>query len=225
MQYGKAVVGCRTGGVPEVVAHGVQGLLVTPDTPAELRDALVQLMQDNQLRERMGKAGIQRIQERDNYQTMAVNLEKLYQSLIEAKGEEYKARRKHLWPRGLPLLASDNSIRWSGPWELREVTPNQIYCKGIPGASLEFKARGGSRLELTALCHSYSGLLEVSVNGRVYQYVDLYSSNQELSYRKQIQLPYQEQGSLAVKLQVHTERNPQSFGAQVWLSQVQAVLT
>ncbi len=224
MQYGKAVVGCRTGGIPEVVAHGVEGLLVTPDVPDELRDALAQLMQDKQLREHMGKAGKQRIKERDNYQTMAVQLEKVYQSLIETKGEEYRARRKHSWPRELPLLASDNSVSWSGPWELCEATPNQIYCKGIPGASLEFKAREGSRLELTVLRDSHSGLLEVSVNGRVYQYIDLYSSNQELSYRKQIQLPDQEQGSLAVKLQVHTERNPQSFGAQVWLRQVQAVL-
>ena len=28
MQYGKAVVGCSTGGVPEVVEDGVEGLLV-----------------------------------------------------------------------------------------------------------------------------------------------------------------------------------------------------
>lgn len=224
MQYGKAVVGCRTGGVPEVVAHGVEGLLVTPDSPHELCAALAQLMQDDGLRASMGKAGQQRIQERDNYRTMAIHLEKVYQSLKEVKGEEYKARRERSWPRELPLLSSGNLIQWSGPWELLEAAPGQMYCKGIPGASLEFKARESSLLDLTALCHHQGGLLEVSINGAVYQYVDFYSPNEELDRRIQIQMPEEKRGSLAVKLRVHPERNPQSFGTDVCLRRVKAVL-
>jgi glycogen synthase len=224
MQYGKAVVGCRTGGIPEVVAHGVEGLLVTPDSPLELRDALAQLMQDQALRESMGKAGKHRIRERDNYQTMALHLEKVYMSLIAAKGDEYQARRKGLWPRALPLLESGHGVRWSGPWELHKTAANQFFCKGAPGASLEFEAQTGSRLEVAARRHPNSGLVKVCVNGRTHRYLDLYSPREDLEYRKEIQFPNQEQGPLEVKLQVHSERNPQSYGTEIWLREVQAVM-
>ena len=41
-----AVVASRVGGIPEVVADGVTGLLVPPDDPASLADALNALVRD-----------------------------------------------------------------------------------------------------------------------------------------------------------------------------------
>jgi hypothetical protein len=86
MQYGKAVVGCRTGGVPEVVADGVEGLLVTPDCPPELHNALARLMGDAALRETMGAAGLERVHHKQNYRTMAVALEQVYIETIARTG-------------------------------------------------------------------------------------------------------------------------------------------
>ncbi|MBK8822557.1 MAG: glycosyltransferase family 4 protein [Anaerolineales bacterium] len=97
MQYGKPVVGCLTGGIPEVVEQGVEGLLVPPDQPEALGAALARLMQDDELRLRMGNAARARIHERDNYQTMAARLEEVYRRVIVKKGAQYKARRKALW--------------------------------------------------------------------------------------------------------------------------------
>ncbi|MBK9206863.1 MAG: glycosyltransferase family 4 protein [Anaerolineales bacterium] len=97
MQYGKPVVGCLTGGIPEVVEHGVEGLLVPPDQPEALGAALARLMQDDELRLRMGNAARARIHERDNYQTMAARLEEVYRRVIVKKGAQYKARRKAIW--------------------------------------------------------------------------------------------------------------------------------
>lgn len=87
MQYGKPVIGCATGGVPEVVAHGVEGLLVAPDDPAALRSAMECLMSDEALRVRMGQAGRERVVQKQNYRTMAEALEQVYYLTIEQSGK------------------------------------------------------------------------------------------------------------------------------------------
>ncbi len=97
MQYGKPVVGCLTGGIPEVVEHGVEGLLVPPDHPEELYAALARLMQDDDLRIRMGHAAQERIILRDNYLSMSIRLEQVYRQVIQQKASEYRARRQTLW--------------------------------------------------------------------------------------------------------------------------------
>jgi glycosyltransferase involved in cell wall biosynthesis len=56
MRWGKPVVGCRTGGVPEVVRDGETGLLVPPGDPAALEAALARLLDDAELRARLGTA-------------------------------------------------------------------------------------------------------------------------------------------------------------------------
>jgi glycogen synthase len=86
MQYGKAVVGCRTGGVPEVVADGVEGVLVAPDCPPELHAALARLMGDETLRHALGAAGMRRVQQGQNYRTMAAALEQVYSETIARGG-------------------------------------------------------------------------------------------------------------------------------------------
>jgi glycosyltransferase involved in cell wall biosynthesis len=62
MAAGKAVVASRVGGVPEVVLPGQTGLLVPPEDASALSEAIVKLMVDVKLRERLGEAGRKRIQ-------------------------------------------------------------------------------------------------------------------------------------------------------------------
>ena len=54
---GRVVVGARAGGIPDVVQDGETGLLVDPDSPAEIADALVRLLSDRGLAERLGAGG------------------------------------------------------------------------------------------------------------------------------------------------------------------------
>jgi len=51
---GRAVVGTRAGSIPDLVADGVSGLLVEPDEPAALADALVRVLSDRALAWRLG---------------------------------------------------------------------------------------------------------------------------------------------------------------------------
>jgi glycosyltransferase involved in cell wall biosynthesis len=54
---GRAVVGARAGGIPDVVADGETGLLVDPDRPDEIADALARVLTDRELAERLGEGG------------------------------------------------------------------------------------------------------------------------------------------------------------------------
>ena len=53
------MVATNVGGIPDMVRDGETGLLIPPNDPASLRDALQRLMTDPDLRERLGKAGKQ----------------------------------------------------------------------------------------------------------------------------------------------------------------------
>ena len=64
MAASRPVVATAAGGIPEAVEHGVTGLVVPPQHPAELADAILALLKDPELRARMGAAGLARARER-----------------------------------------------------------------------------------------------------------------------------------------------------------------
>jgi glycosyltransferase involved in cell wall biosynthesis len=62
MALSKATVASNTGGIPEVVAHGETGLLVAPRDHHALAAAIAQLLRDHERRDRLGRAGLERVQ-------------------------------------------------------------------------------------------------------------------------------------------------------------------
>lgn len=57
MMFGKPSIGTRVGGIEEVIADGETGLLVPPDDPPALAEAIRRLAEDASMRRRMGAAG------------------------------------------------------------------------------------------------------------------------------------------------------------------------
>ena len=57
MAAGKPVVATRVGGVPEIVAEGTNGLLVAPESPEEMGEAIFKLLRDRNLGLKMGACG------------------------------------------------------------------------------------------------------------------------------------------------------------------------
>lgn len=68
---GKPVVGCRAGGMPEIIEDGGNGFMVTPSDVTGLSIALDRLICDPSLRERMGARGREIFLERFTAERMA----------------------------------------------------------------------------------------------------------------------------------------------------------
>ena len=71
---GTAVLAGRSGGVEDAVVDGHSGILVDPENPAEVAAALVRLLQDDDLRRRLGAEGRSRVREKFNRQLLAKRL-------------------------------------------------------------------------------------------------------------------------------------------------------
>jgi glycosyltransferase involved in cell wall biosynthesis len=78
MREGKPVIGCKAGGIPEVVSHGVNGLLVEPGDIQQLSDAILQLATNRALRQHMGDAGKRLFEEKFTAHRMAEESLALY---------------------------------------------------------------------------------------------------------------------------------------------------
>jgi glycosyltransferase involved in cell wall biosynthesis len=81
MASGVPVVATRVGGVPEVVEDGVTGLLVPVDDPGHLASALSCLLEDTNLRMRMGQAGQKRAESRYNWAHNVSQMVSIYEGL------------------------------------------------------------------------------------------------------------------------------------------------
>jgi len=80
-----AVVASRVGGIPEVVADGVTGLLVPPDDPASLADALNALVRDPGRAAAMGQAGRERALNEFSWDAVAAQTAALYAELAQSQ--------------------------------------------------------------------------------------------------------------------------------------------
>ncbi len=67
MAAGRAVVGTAVGGIPEIISHGDNGLLVEQDDAVGLASALRALLANPDARYRMGQRGRRRIMENHNW--------------------------------------------------------------------------------------------------------------------------------------------------------------
>jgi starch synthase len=82
MACGTAVVGSRTGGIPEVVADGETGLLVPPGEPEPLGEALNTLIRDPGRAAAMGQAGRRRAVAEFGWAAIAAQTAALYAELV-----------------------------------------------------------------------------------------------------------------------------------------------
>ncbi|MBC7542430.1 MAG: glycosyltransferase [Candidatus Sericytochromatia bacterium] len=90
---GRPVVATSVGGLPETVADGVSGLLVTPEDPVALALALARLLQDADLRERLGKAGRERAVRLFDWHRTAAQMADVYDTCPKTQGAQKDGER------------------------------------------------------------------------------------------------------------------------------------
>ncbi|HVB34904.1 MAG TPA: glycosyltransferase family 4 protein [Patescibacteria group bacterium] len=82
MAAGLPVVATRSGGIPEIVEHEKTGLLVERGDPSSMADAILRLLEDDDLRRSMGRAGRQRVLQHFTWDKTTHNLADLYSELL-----------------------------------------------------------------------------------------------------------------------------------------------
>jgi glycosyltransferase involved in cell wall biosynthesis len=82
MAAGAPVVATAVSGIPELVEHEVNGLLVAPDDPHALADALMRLHEDRDLAARVAEAGRRTVQERFDGDRHARKLATLFEAAL-----------------------------------------------------------------------------------------------------------------------------------------------
>lgn len=80
------VVATEAGGIPEIIRSGENGLLVTPEDPRALADAVLTLLENPALRERLTQAGYRTVTERFPLVRHAREMEKCYRALVGRTG-------------------------------------------------------------------------------------------------------------------------------------------
>jgi glycosyltransferase involved in cell wall biosynthesis len=82
MAAGKPIVATRAGGTPELIRDGEEGLLVPVDDHAALAAAIVRLLQDPELAQRLGARARERQQARYSVEAAAANIRALYDASL-----------------------------------------------------------------------------------------------------------------------------------------------
>jgi glycogen(starch) synthase len=82
--YGVPVIGCRAGGVPEVIDDSQDGLLVPFGDPGALALAVESLLADRDLRREMGKRGRSKIEAHFTWDRIYEGLGGIYEGLVAA---------------------------------------------------------------------------------------------------------------------------------------------
>ncbi len=82
MAAGRAVVGTRSGGVPELINDGVDGILVPPGDPHILAENLLALEQDAGLRGRLGSRARQKAMNQFGLNRHVRRMEQVYWEVL-----------------------------------------------------------------------------------------------------------------------------------------------
>jgi glycosyltransferase involved in cell wall biosynthesis len=79
------VIATRVGGNPELVVDGETGILVPPENPEALAQAIMKFAGDSELREKMGRAARERYEQNFTIEKMTAQVEALYRELAGSR--------------------------------------------------------------------------------------------------------------------------------------------
>jgi phosphatidylinositol alpha-1,6-mannosyltransferase len=81
----KPVIGGRSGGIPDAIVDGITGLLVDPQDPADIADALARLLVDKDLAIRLGRQGRSRVVRDFNWTRVGDRVQGILETIVWEK--------------------------------------------------------------------------------------------------------------------------------------------
>ena len=87
--FKKPVISTNSHGIPYTVQNNKNGILVEPENPEELSNAIIKLLDNPSLRDNLGSAGYDFVQKECNCISMAKNHLKLYQNILDNIQNKY----------------------------------------------------------------------------------------------------------------------------------------
>jgi glycosyltransferase involved in cell wall biosynthesis len=93
MASGLPIVASRVGGIPELVDSGIDGVLVEPNDPAALADAVIDLMDRPEWARVLGRAARERAEDRHGFDRMVARFERLYLTALGQQALAFDALR------------------------------------------------------------------------------------------------------------------------------------
>jgi len=91
MACGKPVIATNVGGIPEVVKHKINGLLVKPGNVSELKNALLYILENKNEAKRMGNNAAKYVAENYSVEAVVERMERIYKEVIS----NYRGNRRH----------------------------------------------------------------------------------------------------------------------------------
>ena len=83
--FKKPVISTNSHGIPYTVQNNKNGILVEPENSLELSNAIMKLLNDSELRKKLGLSGYNFVNEECNCVSMAKNSLKLYEDILEER--------------------------------------------------------------------------------------------------------------------------------------------
>lgn len=96
-------IGCNALGAKELIVDGVTGILVPPNSPPDIANAFIKLIEDPELRHRMGKAGRRHVLANFDSKIWAAHL---YQYLFKKLPPDYRPPSDEVASVAVPVTAS-----------------------------------------------------------------------------------------------------------------------
>jgi len=88
--FKRPVISTNSHGIPYTVQDNKNGILVEPENSKQLADAITKLLNDSDLREKLGLEGYNFVHNECNCVSMAKNVLKIYEKILENNQNKYK---------------------------------------------------------------------------------------------------------------------------------------
>jgi len=94
MAMGKPTIAPDLAPLREIITHGVNGLLIRPGDPEDMKSKIIKLMSNSELRNRLGRNAVNSIMSNHTWDINSRKIVHIFDTLLQTNRNDYQARKK-----------------------------------------------------------------------------------------------------------------------------------